>query len=88
MSRTVAIGRQGDNTLLVPLETEPTAQGRSFEAAVPAGEDPVRYARLLRQIREAALSGDRAPAAARPLVDDSWRRTLGFGMDPDRGREP
>lgn len=60
---------------------------RGFEAAVPAGEDPIRYAQLLRRIRDAALSGDRAPAAPRPLIDDSWRRTLRFGMDPDRGRD-
>jgi hypothetical protein len=60
--------------------------GHLFEAAVPAGEDPGRYARLLRQIRDAALAGARPPASARPLVDDSWRRTLGYGMDPDRGR--
>ncbi len=62
-------------------------EGRTFEAAVPAGEDPVRYAHLLRQIRDAALSGERAPAAPRSIVDASWRRTIGFGMDPDRGRE-
>jgi hypothetical protein len=71
----------------VRVESEPSAPGRSFEAAVPAGEDPVRYAQLLRQIRDAALSGDRAPAAPRSLVDDSWRRTLGFGMNPDHGRD-
>ncbi len=47
---------------------------RSFEAAVPAGEDPVRYAHLLGRIRDAALAGERSPAAARPLVGDSWRR--------------
>jgi hypothetical protein len=60
--------------------------GRLFEAAVPAGEDPGRYAQILRRIRDAALAGARPPAAARPLVDDSWRRSLGYGMDPDRGR--
>jgi hypothetical protein len=60
---------------------------RSFEAAVPAGEDPGRYAHVLRQIRDAALAGARPPAAARPLVDDSWRRTIGHGVDPDRGRD-
>jgi len=60
---------------------------RSFEAAVPAGEDPVRYAHLLRQIRDAALAGERAPAAPRSIIDASWRRTIEFGMDPDRGRE-
>jgi hypothetical protein len=63
-----------------------SGSGHLFEAAVPAGEDPGRYARLLRQIRDAALAGARPPACARPLVDDSWRRTLGYGMDPDRGR--
>ncbi|MEP6559821.1 MAG: GAF domain-containing protein, partial [Nakamurella sp.] len=52
-----------------------------------AGEDPARYAHLLRQIRDAALSGARSPAAPRPLVDDSWRRAIGIGMDPDHGRE-
>jgi hypothetical protein len=59
---------------------------RPFEAAVPAGEDPGRYAHVLRQIRDAALAGARPPATARPLIDDSWRRTIGHGMDPDRGR--
>jgi hypothetical protein len=67
--------------------TGSAAAHHSFEAAVPAGEDPGNYARLLRQIRDAALSGERPPAAPRPLVDDSWRRTLSFGMDPDHGRE-
>ena len=62
-------------------------EGRTFEAAVPAGEDPVRYAHLLRQIRDAALSGSRAPAAARPIVDDFVAATIGVGMDPDHGRE-
>ena len=60
---------------------------RSFEAAVPAGEDPARYAHLLRQIRDAALSGARSPAAPRPLIDESWRRAIGIGMDPDHGRD-
>jgi hypothetical protein len=63
-----------------------SVSGRLFEAAVPAGEDPGRYAHVLRQIRDAALAGARPPASARPLVDDSWRRTLGYGMDPDHGR--
>ena len=48
--------------------------GRLFEAAVPAGEDPGRYASVLRQIRDAALAGARPPATPRPLIDDSWRR--------------
>src|ERR1700712_4675145 len=69
------------------VDASPAALNRSFEAAVPAGEDPARYAHLLRQIREAALSGARSPVVARPLVDDSWQRAIGIGMDPDHGRE-
>ena len=69
------------------VDVSPAALNRSFEAAVPAGEDPARYAYLLRQIRDAALSGARSPAAPRPLVDDSWQRAIGIGMDPDHGRE-
>lgn len=62
------------------------ANHRDFEAAVPAGADPREYARLLGRIRDAALSGGSAPAAPRALVNDSWQRTLDFGMDPDHGR--
>lgn len=59
----------------------------AFEAAVPAGEDPGRWAQALRRIRDAALTGAHPPAAPRPLIDDSWRRTLRYGMDPDVGRD-
>ena len=58
-----------------------------FEAAVPAGEDPVSYAQLLRRVREATLAGDRPPATPRPVISDSWRRTIRFGVDPDQGRD-
>jgi hypothetical protein len=58
-----------------------------FEAAVPAGEDPVRYAQLLRRVRDATLAGDRPPAVPRPVISDSWRRTIRFGIDPDQGKE-
>ena len=60
----------------------------SFEAAVPAGEDPVRYAQMLRRVREAILSGERSPATPRLLIADSWRRTIRFGVDPDRDKDP
>ena len=60
----------------------------SFEAAVPAGEDPVRYAQLLRRVREAILSGERPPATPRLLIADSWRRAIRLGVDPDRDKDP
>ncbi len=69
------------------VDAGPAALNSRFEAAVPAGEDPARYAYLLRQIRDAALSGARSPAAPRPLVDDSWQRAIGIGMDPDHGHD-
>lgn len=83
----------GQHSNTRPRTTRRTAASRTsspdrrFEAALPAGENPARYAHLLRQIRDAALSGSRSPAAARPIVDDSWQRSLAAGMDPDHGRE-
>jgi GAF domain len=66
-----------------------TARRRAprFEAAVPAGEDPVRYAQLLRRVRDATLAGARPPATPRPVIGDSWRRTIRFGVDPDQGKD-
>ena len=84
----LATRRESGEDRPVRRDPEPGSPGmnRSFEAAVSAGQDPARYAHLLRQIRDAALSCGRAPAA-RPIANDSWRRTLERGMDPDRGRE-
>ncbi|WP_240003693.1 GAF domain-containing protein [Streptomyces cinnamoneus] len=43
-------------------------------------------ARLLPAVREAALSGARAPAPPRPLIGESWNRALRHGVNPDTGR--
>jgi hypothetical protein len=80
----VPLALRGDTRLVTRDALQPAVP---FEAAVPAGEDPGRYAHLLRRIRDAALSGNRPPAAPRTLVSDSWRRTAGFGVDPDHGGE-
>ena len=85
--RTLAADPKRGDTRHVESTSDAAGAAQPFEAAVPAGEDPVRYAHVLREIRDAALSGRRSPAAPRSLVTDSWRRTLGFGMDPDRGRD-
>lgn len=73
---------------LAPADNEPMSHGAGgpFEPAVPAGADPGRHAHLLRQVRDAALSGEHPPASPRPLVSDSWRRTQRLGVDPDHGK--
>jgi hypothetical protein len=50
--------------------------------------DPVQRARLLAQIREAVLAGAPVPQQPRPLVFDSWRRSLAARVDPECGAGP
>ncbi|GLZ41758.1 GAF domain-containing protein [Actinokineospora sp. NBRC 105648] len=45
--------------------------------------DPVEYAQLMRRVHAAVLSGEQGPVAPRPVVSDSWRRSLAGGVDPD-----
>lgn len=49
-----------------------------------AGVDTTRAARVLDEVRSAALSGQRAPVAPRPVIGQSWERMLRSGVDPDR----
>lgn len=50
--------------------------------------DPAAHAHLLHQVFDAVLAGDRAPAAPRTLVSESWRRSLAARVDPDRRTPP
>ncbi|WP_455358307.1 GAF domain-containing protein [Streptomyces sp. SYSU K21746] len=50
-----------------------------------AAVDARRAARLLKNVRAAALAGKQPPAAPRPEIGESWRRMLSSGVDPDRG---
>jgi hypothetical protein len=50
--------------------------------------DPVARARQLAQIREAVLSGAPAPGPPRPVVSESWTRSLAADIDPERGAGP
>src|SRR5918999_6618162 len=59
----------------------------TLETAVPAGIDVSNHARLLRDIREATLSGEPTPFAPRPLIAESWERVRRLGLDPERGGE-
>jgi hypothetical protein len=56
---------------------------RDLEAALPAGADPRRHARVLAQVHEAALAGRELPSRPRPVIHASWQRMRRLGMDPD-----
>ncbi|MGC9541439.1 GAF domain-containing protein [Streptomyces sp. UG1] len=48
-----------------------------------AAVDSARAARVLSEVRTARLSGQRAPVAPRPVIEQSWERLLRSGVDPD-----
>ncbi|MFG3497150.1 GAF domain-containing protein [Streptomyces sp. NPDC047928] len=51
-----------------------------------AAMDAREATRLLKNVRDAALRGDRAPLAPRADIGESWQRMLRKGVDPDRDR--
>ncbi len=53
-----------------------------------AGEDPRRYARLLSEVYDATMSGERPPARPRELIGDSWDRARAAGLVPDTDAGP
>jgi hypothetical protein len=58
------------------------------EPAVAVGEDPRRYAMLLSAVYDATMTGTRAPARPRQVVEESWNRLLAKGIDPDHHTPP
>lgn len=50
--------------------------------------DPIEYASLLERVWDAMLRGDRSPRSPRPLVSDSWQRSLAADVDPDAREAP
>nr|WP_229840435.1 GAF domain-containing protein [Streptomyces brasiliensis] len=53
-----------------------------------AAVDAAQAARLLSEVREAALAGQRSRIAPRPVIEESWGRVLRNGVDPDRETHP
>jgi hypothetical protein len=51
--------------------------------AVDAATDLSAHARLLRRSWESVLGGDGATAVVRPVIEQSWQRMTGAGLDPD-----
>ncbi|GGT19395.1 GAF domain-containing protein [Streptomyces griseoviridis] len=54
-----------------------------MDATQVAAVDAAHAARVLDAVRSARLSGERAPAAPRPVIERSWERMLRSGVDPD-----
>ncbi|KOV65939.1 MULTISPECIES: GAF domain-containing protein [Streptomyces] len=48
-----------------------------------AAVDATRAARVLSEVRDAALAAQRADLAPRPVIEESWGRMLRGGVDPD-----
>ncbi len=55
-------------------------------SAVVPGTDLSAHARVLSRVHDAVLAGSRPPVAPRRVVERSWSRVLGLGMDPGRPR--
>ncbi|WP_091674986.1 GAF domain-containing protein [Amycolatopsis marina] len=50
--------------------------------------DPISYARLLRRVHDEVLSGEPASHAPRPVISESWDRSLAARVDPDSKLPP
>jgi hypothetical protein len=46
--------------------------------------DAARAARVLNEVRDARLAGQRVRVAPRPVIEQSWERLLRSGVDPER----
>ncbi|NMO04267.1 GAF domain-containing protein [Gordonia sp. TBRC 11910] len=55
------------------------------EPAVPAGDDPRQYARLLADVYNATMSGEKVPARPRDVIGASWERVRDVGLNPETG---
>lgn len=58
------------------------------EPAVAHGEDPRSYARLLAEVYDATMAGERPPARPREVIGDSWERVRAAGLLPDDDAGP
>lgn len=56
----------------------------SYEASA----DPIERARLLEQVHAAVLAGENAPQQPRPVIVESWRRSLEAQVVPDLPEAP
>ena len=57
--------------------------GRS-PLVLPPGSDPAALTRALHAAHDEFVASGRAASGLRPLVTDSWQRSLAGGLDPER----
>jgi hypothetical protein len=57
--------------------------GRSNGLAMPPGTDPVQLGRYLNRAHDDFVTTGGADPALRQVVVDSWRRSVGTGLDPE-----
>jgi hypothetical protein len=65
---------------------EDPVKNASLDLAGLAAMDTAEALRLLKGVRDAALSGRRPKVGPRADIDESWQRMLRRGLDPDRDR--
>jgi hypothetical protein len=65
---------------------EGPVKNSSLDLARLAAMDTADALRLLKGVRDAALSGRRPRVGPRADIDESWQRMLRRGLDPDRDR--
>jgi hypothetical protein len=58
--------------------------GRPNDLAVPPGSDPATLTRYLSVAHDAFVSTGSADPALRPIVRESWQRSVDKGLDPER----
>lgn len=52
--------------------------------AMQPGDDPLQHGRTLEQLHDTFVSTGTIGPALRPLVSDSWQRSMSSGIDPER----
>jgi transcriptional regulator of acetoin/glycerol metabolism len=58
--------------------------GAPDSLAMPPGADPRQLSRHLGQLHDSFVSSGAVDPALRPVVSESWRRSVRSGVDPER----
>ncbi|WP_285778421.1 GAF domain-containing protein [Microtetraspora sp. NBRC 13810] len=61
---------------------------KTTSTAAELSANPSAQFHLLQQVHDAVLSGGKSPAPPRPVISESWRRSLAAHVDPEDFRPP